>query len=320
MDCLILMAESLCRVDKEVSLHLTVPAAPASVRAWAERRPEVILTTVRPEGVAGWYVKPSLLLQELDEGWPAAVWLDTDMIVTHPISRMLEQFPSDYLIVAQEWAVGEAIPMSPFWGSPLERSVPWINACFIRATQAHRPLLERYLEMSNDPRFIKVQTLPYVRRPHPLRGDTPLMIALLQSAEFAHVPYDYLRLGRDIAQCAGSSGYRPHHRMLDLFRGLPPLIHCVGHKPWKSRQDGGRIHQYLLNLADDLSPYVLAAHGIATDLHMAPEWLDARTSLGAMLRRLTAYHPAMAGLPLATLQSLQLGIGQMVRFSKRNED
>jgi len=56
MDGLILMGESLCRVDPEVSLHLTVPGAPASVQAWPERRPEVVLSTRPPEGVSGWEV------------------------------------------------------------------------------------------------------------------------------------------------------------------------------------------------------------------------------------------------------------------------
>ena len=71
MDGLILMGESLCRVDPEVSLHLTVSDAPASVRAWAERKPEVTLSTPPADGVSGWDVKPWLLLEELNEGWPA---------------------------------------------------------------------------------------------------------------------------------------------------------------------------------------------------------------------------------------------------------
>ncbi|MGO9273707.1 MAG: hypothetical protein ACLQOO_26300 [Terriglobia bacterium] len=319
MDSLILMGESLCRVDREVSLHLTVPEAPASVRAWAERRPEVVLSTSRPDGVSGWDVKPWLLLQELKAGRREAIWIDDDMIVTRPVSSMLEEFPRDSLIVAQEWVVGEAIPACPFWGLPLGRRVPWINACVLRITQAHRPLLERYLEMTHDPRYRAVQALPLEGRPIHLLGDTPLLRALLESKEFG-VPFDYLRLGRHIAQCAGSSGYRPQHRVLDLFRGLPPLIHCIGRKPWMSRPDQGGIHGFLIDVADDVSPYVLAARRVARDLDMTPAWLDARTSLGAMLRWLTAYHPAMAGLPLAILHALQLNIGQMMRSSPREAD
>jgi hypothetical protein len=97
------------------------------------------------------------------------------------------------------------------------------------------------------------------------------------------------------------------------------MIHGVGRKPWESRQDQGRIHRFLLDLADDLSPYVLAARRVAIDLDMAPAWLEARTSLGAMLRGLTGYHPALAGLAVAVLHAFYLRIGQMIESSTRKE-
>src|ERR1700722_15209041 len=118
MDALILMGESLLGVDGGVSLHLTVPGAPASVRAWAERRPEVTLSTERPLGVSGWDVKPVLLLQELSQDRPEALWLDTDMIVTRPVSQLVRQFPEDHLIVAEEWVKMGVIPVTHFWGMP----------------------------------------------------------------------------------------------------------------------------------------------------------------------------------------------------------
>jgi hypothetical protein len=320
IDGLILMGESLCRVDRHVSLHLTVPEAPASVRAWARRRPEVVLSTRPPEGVRGWDVKPWLLLQELNEGWPAALWLDADMIVTRPISQLLKEFPSDSLIVAEEWVRHEAIAVAHRWGWQAARSVRPINSCFLRATQAHRSLLTHYLEMTHDPRYRAAQVLPFERRPWHLTGDQVLLNALLQSKEFSHVRFDYLRMGRHIAHCAGSSTYPPHHRLLDLFRGLPPLIHCLGRKPWELRHDRGRIRRFLIDLADDLSPYVLAARRVARNLDMTADWLDARTSLGAMFRGLTGCHPGMAGLPLAILHALPRRIAEMIEFKKRKAD
>ncbi len=287
MDSVILMGESLCRSDTELSVHLTVPDAPDSVRTWAERRPQVVLSTTRPDGVSGWDVKPWLLLQELNAGRHEALWLDTDIIVTSPVSSLLDEFPRDSLIVAEEWRKGK-IPVSRFWGLPSLRAIPVFNACFVRATQAHRPLLERWLQMTRDPRYREAQALPFEQRPIHLAHDGWLLIALLESEEFGHLPFDCIRLGRDIAQCAGSSGYRPHHRLLDLFRGLPPLIHGLGRKPWESTRGRGRMQAYLLDLATDVSPYVLAARSVARDLGMAPQWLEARTSPGAALRLLTA--------------------------------
>jgi len=320
MDGLILMGESLCRADPEVSLHLTVPDAPASVLAWAKRWNQITLSTTPPDGVTGWDVKPWLLLQELDAGSPAAIWLDTDMIIMRPISLLFEEFPRDLLIVAQEWAGNAAIPMTHYWNLRPGREIPSINSCVLRVTQAHRPLLKRYLQMTQQDRYRKAQTLPIHSRPIYLLGDQPLLIALLESEEFCQIPFEYLRLGRHIAQCAGSSVYRPHHRLLDLFRGLPPLIHGLGRKPWESTPSQGRIQKFMLDLATDVSPYVLAARGVAKDLDMTPRWLDARTSLGGVLRGLTWCHPGMAGLPLAILHAFHLKIGRIIAFSKRKAD
>ncbi len=316
MDSLILMGESLCRVDPDVSLHLTVPQAPASVLTWAERRPQVVISTTAPDGVAGWDVKAWLLLQELDAGRPEAIWIDCDMIVTRSIAALLEEFPHDSLIATEEWDQPPVIPVCHLWGMHSARPMQRINGCFVRATQAHRPLLERWLEMVHDPGYRRAQMVPYERRPLHLKSDDWLLTAVLESAEFGQVSYDCLRLGRHIAQCAGSSGYRPHDRLLDLFRGLPPLIHCIGRKPWVCPRDGGRANRLLIDLATDVSPYVLASRRVAKDLGMSPRWLDARTSMGAMLRGLTACHPALAGLPLATLHAVHVKISRVMNVGK----
>lgn len=304
MDSVILMGESLCRVDTGVSLHLTVPDAPVSVRAWAERRPEVVLTTTRLEGVAGWDVKAWLLLQELNAGSHEALWLDADMIVTRPISSLLKEFPADWLIVAEEWDGAVASDVAHLWEVPPVRPVAPVNSCFVRATAGHRPLLERWLQSTRDPQYRAAQLLPFEQRPWRLAGDQPLLTALLGSEEFSATPLDRIRMGRHIAQCAGSSGYSPGDRLLDIFRGLPPLIHCIGRKPWISTNDLQGIHRYMLDLATDVSPYVLAARRVAKDLDMTPAWLETRTAPGAVLRGLTLSHPGLAGLPLAIPHAL----------------
>lgn len=320
MDSLILMGESLCAVDRDASLHLTVPDAPHSVLAWAQRRPQVALSTTRPKAVTGWDVKPWLLLQELNEGRPEALWLDDDMIVTRALSPLVRQFPPDCLILAEEWLRTEATPVSHFWQMPAGRAILPVNNCFIRATQTHRPLLERYLQMTYDPRYRAAQALPSERRPLQLLHDGWLLIALLESEEFGHLPFDWIRRGRHIAQCAGSSGYRPSDRLLDLFRGLPPLIHGLGRKPWEAVKSQKRGQRFLLDLATDVSPYVLAARKVARDIDMTPDWLEARTLTGAMFRRLTAGHPGMAGLPLASIHALHMIISRIMGLKERKSD
>ena len=167
MDGLILMGESLCRVDPGVSLHLTVPDAPASVRNWAERRPEVMLCTSPPNGASGWDVKPLLLLQELNAGRNEAIWLDSDTIVIRPISSLLKEFPRDTLIVSEEWDQHEPIPVTHLWGMSSARPVWPTNTSFVRATPAHRPLLERWLQMTHDPALPRGADAPLYTPPIP---------------------------------------------------------------------------------------------------------------------------------------------------------
>ncbi len=266
--------------------------------------------------MTGWDVKPWLLLRELADGWPEVVWLDADIIVTRPITAMLQEYPCDSLVMAEEWDRHKGVRVSHNWGWNSARLVPVLNSCFIRATQDHRLLLERFLEMVKEPRYRQAQSLPTSQRPIYLYSDQWLLIALLESDEFSGVRFDRLRLGRHIAQCAGSSGYRPVHRLLDLFRGLPPLIHCIGRKPWQSAQVQEWIGQFAIDLATDVSAYVLASRRIAEGLGLHAAWLEPRTALGRVLRDMTGSHPAMAGLPLAAIHSIQQEAAGALRLVK----
>jgi hypothetical protein len=305
MDSLILMGESLCSVDKAVSLHLTVPDAPPSVREWAARRPEVELSTERLPELSGWNIKPSLLLKELDAGWKEALWLDSDMIVSQPISKVVRRYPREALILAQEWTDAAPLAIAEGWGLKSKRPISVVNNCFVRVTQSHRPMLERWLTMLHDPRYREAQAMAYDERPKHFLHDGWPLIALLESEEFADVEYDFIRRDGEIAQCAGSSGYRPTHRIMDVFRGLPALIHGLGRKPWEETSGGG-VQRLLLDLATDVSPYVLASRKVAKKLGMRPEWVKARTLPGKMLRGVTGGHPGMAGLPLAIVHSVKM--------------
>jgi len=311
MDSLILMGESLCSVDKAVSLHLTVPDAPAKVREWAASRPEVELSTESLPGLSGWNIKPSLLLQELDAGWEAPLWLDSDMIVSQPISKVVQRYSREALILAEEWTDAAPLAIAAGWGLKSKRPISVVNNCFVRVTQAHRSMMERWREMLQDPRYRAAQALPYDRRPKHFLHDGWPLIALLECEEFGEVEYDYIKRNGEIAQCAGSSGYRPMHRVLDLFRGLPALIHGLGRKPWEPVAAGSGMQQLLFELATDVSPYVLASRRVARKLGMKPSWVEARTLPGKVLRGLTGGHPGMAGLPLAVVHSMEMGVNRM---------
>jgi hypothetical protein len=310
MDSLMLMGKSLCRADPNVSIHFTVPDAPESLRSWASLKPRISLSTQRLCGAGGWDIKARLLLQELAEGAPQALWLDADMIVTRAVCPILRDFPPDWLIVAEEWDQPPYIPVAHFWQFTAGRPVLPVNSCFVRALPVHRPLLEAWARLTGDARYREAQKLPFERRPFHLASDQVLLTALLSNREFANVPFGYIRIGRHIAQCAGSSGYRPWHRLLDLFRGLPPLIHAVGRKPWQEPGDVRGVHRFLIDLTDDISPYVLAARPLAQELQIHPAWLEPRTAAGSILRTLSAGHPALAGLPVSILHTAQQWAGR----------
>jgi hypothetical protein len=311
MDSLILMGESLCGVDREVSLHLTVPDAPTKVREWAASRPEVELSTEKLPELSGWNIKPSLLLQELNAGWEEALWLDSDMIVSQPISKVVQRYSRSALLLAEEWTDALPLAIAEGWGLKSKRPISVVNNCFVRVTQEHRPMMERWLTMLHDPRYRAAQAMPYDERPKHFLHDGWPLIALLESEEFAGVEYDFIRRNGEIAQCAGSSGYRPTHRILDAFRGLPALIHGLGRKPWEPAGAEGGAQRLLLDLATDVSPYVLASRRVAKKLKMKPEWVEARTLPGKMLRGVTGGHPGLAGLPLAILHSVEMRVKKM---------
>ncbi|MDP9170589.1 MAG: hypothetical protein M3N54_08235 [Acidobacteriota bacterium] len=313
MDGLVLMGESLCRADKEIVLHLTVPDAPPSVRTWAAGRPQVILTANRPAGVSGWDVKAWLLLQELDAGCEQALWLDSDMIVNQPVSRIVAEFPPGWFLVAEEWDSIQAEDVAGFWDVPPAHPVTPVNSCFVRATPAHRPLLQAWLQKTQDLKYREAQLMPFEQRPWRLASDQVLLTALLGSEAFCDIPFGSIRIGRHIAQCAGSSGYRAGDRLRDLFRGLPAMIHCIGRKPWTAAPELDAMQQFGLDFATDLSPYVLAARRVANQLNMHAEWLEARTTPGAILRGLTGGHPGLAGLPLAMAHAFYTGVMSKVR-------
>jgi len=287
MDGLILMGESLCSVDKAVSLHLTVPDAPAYVRKWAASRPEVELSTERLPELSGWNIKPSLLLRELDAGWEAPLWLDSDMIVSQPISKVVQRYSREALLLAEEWTDAPPLAIAEGWGLKSKRPISVVNNCFVRVTQAHRPMMERWREMLHDSRYRAAQALPYDKRPKHFLHDGWPLIALLECEEFGDVEYDFIRRNGEIAQCAGSSGYRPLHRIIDVFRGLPALIHGLGRKPgrgwWRATPVAGPRNGCFAVCAGvakggEEAGYACIVDGSADAAGEGVAWGDGRTS------------------------------------------
>jgi hypothetical protein len=164
-------------------------------------------------------------------------------------------------------------------------------------TPKHAPLLKQWRQMLTSPGYRDAQSKNVHARAHHLKGDQDALGALLGSREFSDLPVHFLRQGRDIAQCYQCDGYTVASRAFNLFRGVPPLIHCLGAKPWI------RYDPPMPGL--ELSPYSRIAQEYAEDLREESSWMYPRRPLYRLLDRAVAGNANLRDLPLALAQHIQ---------------
>ncbi|MFP3786552.1 hypothetical protein, partial [Burkholderia sp. SIMBA_024] len=91
----------------------------------------------------------------------------------------------------------------------------------------HRPLLEAWQGLLNDPRYRDAQTLHWRERPIHLVGDQELLSALLSCDRFADVPIRWLRCGRDIVQAFGPASFSAAERLKVAGGQRPLAVHSM---------------------------------------------------------------------------------------------
>jgi hypothetical protein len=232
------------------------------------------------------------LLDLFDAGHDEVVWMDTDLIVMRDIRLVLGVLPEEVFVVAEEhpWVSGNgSTRRTEYLELEVGRVFPrTLNAGFLRVTRFHRPLLERWNLLLRRPDYRESQNLPYEERLWYLGCDQDLLSGLLGSTDFMHVPLKLLRAGPDIAQCFCNRGYTVANRLRNLFKGLPPLVHGQGPKPWE-----------LTNvLFAELSPYCAAALPYAEQLDEPTSWMKPRSGWGRLLDGLALGNPNLRDLPL----------------------
>jgi len=202
------------------------------------------------------------LLSFLDLLQEEVMWFDSDIILTAPVSPHISRFPASTLIVAEEprgrFPSGSVFRTSG-WGQTIGRSIDKsINSGFIRVSNDHRRLICAWREALTDERYRKSQQLDWWLRPGPFYGDQDALSALLGSKDYSDVALAFLQNGVQIAQCHEAGGYSWQHRIVNVLRGCPPLVHAQGKKPWLQE---GRALVYL-----DVSPYKLVAFRYKDDI------------------------------------------------------
>jgi hypothetical protein len=247
-----------------------------------------------PKRFSAWNVKPALLLKLLDEGNHEATWIDSDIVLTAPITPVLEQFPKEALVVTEEyrWGMKHGALGGPLrtrlWGLPVGRQLGFtVNSCFVRVNQDHAALLAEWMRLIDSPLYRAAQDADWAKRPTHMVGDQDALCALLGSTRFAQLECRALQSGVHVAQCFQQDGYSVHDRVTNWRRGrLPPLVHAQGTKPWTN-------HAHIPYL--ELSPYPVVARELLEDAEQA-SWLYPQSTSARVIDSVFNSDPNLRGI------------------------
>ena len=290
-------------------IWVSTPGASRALSDWLANQPGVVVRPSEHLATSGWEVKPAALLEVLADT-PEAVWVDSDIVATAPLDRLLLGDDDDVLVATEETCYGQAqggTHRTEAWGLPVGRSMPsTVNTGVVRVTRRHVDLLEAWRSMLHSPTFVDAQARPWDERPLHLLSDQEVLTALLGSRDFAGVPLRLLRRGRDIAQCFGPAGFTPSERL--RRRALPPLVHAMGVKPWappdpSAARGRARWRARYDRAHCELEPYGWVAARYADEVDQDLGWTSARHATARVMSKLTGDHPVYRELPLAVVDA-----------------
>lgn len=259
---------------------------------WLASQPNVKLRTEIPTLQKGWNVKPSLLRLLLIETGGPVLWCDSDIILSSPVSGILDRLSISTFVATEEYGWGRqkgSKQRVQGWGfkesRPLVRTV---NSCFMRMSSCHLPLLGAWDSALSVPDYVQAQSRTWDQRPLHLMGDQDVLTALLASKEHADIPLYLLRNGKHIAQCFEEDGYTVHDRLLNaISRRVPPLVHAQGGKPWKS----GVRASY-----QQLSPYGPIALPYLKSASLPSGWVSADDKATKLMDAIAFRSPNLRGI------------------------
>jgi len=274
---------------------------------WAERFTQVTLIPERPVGAESWNCKPHALLPIIARGHSAAIWLDSDIILTRDCSSLLFPLEPEIFVITQEPA---SLPSQGTesrtlgWNLEVGRRLPiTLNSSVLRVTQKHVSLLEQWRALLNDSTYIRVQQLALEERPLHMMSDQDVLNGLLGCRDFSSVPLKILRSGDDIIHCGGALGYSLHERARGVFRRVPTFLHATAGKPWlwlggQPEWSQRTFFSWHRRLLQETSPYLAEAKKYESQLEEDASWLRTRTGIGVALTLLGLGNVALRGLPL----------------------
>lgn len=294
-----LLVCSLQRHVPGVPVHLCCPDPPPAFRRWLAARPAVTLDETADATLKGWNAKPALLMRLLDAGHDPVIWMDSDLIVARDFRGLLNDDDSLVVTAERSWnAPKEARMRTRDWSLAPGRPLPnLINSAFLRVSRRHRPLLEEWERLLRSPAYQAAQQQPLHLRPPHLFGDQDVLSALLGSEAFREVSLQYLARGSQIIHDM-EGGYHPLHRLANLVRPMPPLVHAQAYKPWRFPTLPalfGDPAGYYHFIHVETSPYRHVARQYRAELDEALPWMDVRSRAGQVAIALALGNPHMSG-------------------------
>ncbi|MAE66700.1 MAG: nucleotide-diphospho-sugar transferase [Phycisphaeraceae bacterium] len=310
-----LLALSLRRHCPQANLVVSYPQPDDEFVRWCAKHDVRVLSNESWRH-AGWNIKPSLLRHLLDEGHEAITWIDADIALAGALPAIMRGLDADTLLVSQVWAwdyfPGGTVRTALWNLEPGRALAGTASSGVVRATSAHRELLEAWQELLEAPAYLGAQARPVSERPIHMIGDQDVLTALLGSRRFGTIPLAWLDRRRDIVLCVGPAGYTAGQRLGHRRSTMPPLIHGAEPKYWEASTSPTllrRPRDYYWRVCLETSPYAWVARQYRDELGDEVAWADARTTVGRLLATVTGDHPALAGLP----QALFHGIGKRIK-------
>lgn len=320
-----LLVMSLRRHLPDASVVVSCRQPPPAFAAWLDGQPGVRRYACDALAGMGWDAKPSLLLRMLREGHESVWWLDSDIIVCGDFRTRLPDLSPRELVVsqAQYWDLYQhGSVRTQLWNLEVGREMDGlISTGVLRVTRHHEPLLRAWRGLLADPQYRRAQAGSLFDRPVHMLGDQDVLTALAGCTAFSDIPIRWLRRGRDIALTVEPAGYTVSERLGNVGRGLPPLVHCGGSKPWDlplhSPGLGHHLRTYYRRVHAELGPYAHAARPYADRLDADETFagLRVRTLVGRLCRSLALGEPSLQGLPQAAVHTVLRRVKHALGFS-----
>jgi hypothetical protein len=302
-----LLIASLARHGSSTPIQLFFPPASDELEAWVTKHEDVRLLRAMPSNSSSFNIKPDIILSLLNRGYDEVIWIDSDIIVINDIRPIFGGMERETFVVTEEALSGRHYDYggrrAELWGFSVGRKLPFaVNTGVIRVTNFHRPLLERWRDLLDCPKYREAHLANFAERPWHMFTDQDVLTAVLSSSEFSSVPLKILRRGRDIIQYYGPLGYTVLERASTFFGGGPKFVHSQGPKPWDYSWSDitSSSKDFLWVVYLDVSPYTLAALKYKEELSDA-KWMEPHFGLSKLLRAIGLWYAPLVGLPLAMM-------------------